>query len=271
MSIITVQGVLNGLQAPQYFNKVQSAAIVLGRLQSYWGVAGAPGAGTFNTTLAGGTYSSSSSQVTGQIPHFDPASGNSYLARFEVSSLQQCNALVCDRLWDNGGITITSTTAQTVNSVTWPARDNTGTTNGVGVLLGVEVSAATGAGTPTLTIGYTNSAGTAGRTATNYDLTTASATAGGFYRMGLQAGDLGVQSVQSITLSATWTSGTINIVAYRVLGEASTVNNVLPATMDALTGGFTQIFNGTVPFLMIFGTSFAGTVSICGQYVEAQG
>lgn len=270
MAITTLAGALAGMQPMWYFTKASTAATVVGHPYSYWGTGGFPGAGTYNTTLNGGTYSSSGGLVSGQIPHFDPVSGNSYLSRFQGQSSASGGLLMlCDRLWDNGGITITSTSAQAIVSPAWPARDANGATSGQGILLGVEVSAAVGVGTPTLTLGYTNSAGTAGRTGTNVDPTTASAIAASFYRIGLQAGDVGVQSVQSLTLSATWTSGTINVVAYRVLAALELPTAATSFAIDAFTGGMPQIFNGTVPFLIFITAAAAAAIS--GQYGETQG
>jgi hypothetical protein len=210
--------------------------------------------------------------IAGAIPYIDPPGGqNGYLARFQATTGGSAGMVfLCDRIWDNGGINITSTSLQAIASPTWPARDNTGTTNGVGVLLGVEVSATTGAGTPTLTLGYTNSSGTASRTATNIDATVASSLLGTFYRIGLQAGDYGVQSVQSITLSATWTSGTINVVAYRVLAALEMSAQQNGFAIDAVTGGFPQLFNGCTPFGIFIATATT-TTNLFGHFVACQG
>src|SRR5437879_4184984 len=266
MAISTLDGALGGMQPPQAIAKAQLTTII-GRPVSYWATAGVPGAGSFDTTLNGVVLSSTSALVAGQIPHTDPGSGNSYLARFSALAESGGILLLCDRLWHNGGFTITSTTAQNITSPTWPARDNAGTTNGAGVLLGVEVSAAVGAGTPTLTAAYTNSAGTASRSATNLDATVASAAAATFFRIGLQAGDVGVKSVQSLTLSATWTSGTINLVAYRVLAALEMSASNAGYALDAITSGFPQLYNGVVPFLIFIASTATGS-RISGSYVE---
>jgi hypothetical protein len=271
VAITTLNGVLAGMQVGQFFAKAGAGA-TLGKPTSFWAVGGAPGAGSFNGSLTGGTYSSTGGLVAGQIPHVDPPSGNAYLARFSCSvSAAPGIVMLCDRLWDNGGFTITSNTAQSLpNSVPWPARDATGTTNGVGVVLGVEISATVGAATPTITVGYTNSSGTAGRSASNIDPTTSAAGTNAFFRIGLQAGDVGVQSVQNLTLSASWVSGTMNLVAYRVLATVEIPVTAYTGTVDALTSGFPQIFNGTVPFL-IFTGNVGVSSGLIGQYIETQG
>jgi hypothetical protein len=193
------------------------------------------------------------------------------LARFSgVASAQAGILLLCDRLWHNSGFTITSTAAQTVNSVAFPARDRNGSTNGEGVLLGVEISTATGSGTPTITANYTNQAGTSGRTATNSTATVGSSAAGTFYPIGLAAGDTGVRSVQTLTLSATWTSGTMHLVAYRVLATLELPAAGIPNAVDALTSGMPRLYNTSVPFL-IFIPQTTTTTQLSGSVVYTQG
>ena len=132
------------------------------------------------------------------------------------------------------------------------------------------MSAATGAGTPTITIGYTNSAGTASRTATNIIATVASSAIGATYFIGLQAGDVGVRSVQSLTLSATWTSGTINLVAYRVLADLELAGAFVPNAVDFLTGGAPRLYDGVMPWLVFIPATTTAT-NVSGTYQETHG
>ena len=270
MAITTLDGVIAGFQAPRYIGKALSGTLVATRPWTFWAQTGVPGVGAYDTTLDGVTLSSTSAQVAGQIPHADPASTNAYLARFQASVSQAGVVMLCDRLWHNGGYTITSTSGQNSTTPTWPARDTAGSTNGDGILLALEVSANVGAGTPTITIGYTNQAGTASRTATNILTTVASPIAGSVYLIGLQAGDSGVRSVQSLTLSATWTSGTINLAAYRLLAAVEVYGANSGSAVDAITGGFTRIYNGTVPYVMFYPSTTTAS-ALTATYVEAHG
>ena len=276
MAITTIDQVAAGMRPPMQFTKAVTATLVAGRPASLWSLAGNPGAGGFDTTLNGVTLSSTSALVSGQIPHYDPASGNAYLARLTASATIPGSVLLLDRIWHNGGYTITITTAQTITSPTWPSRcptsgtDDTPATTGHAVLLALEVSAATGAGTPTITISYTNQAGTAGRSATNIIATVATSAIGATYFIGLQAGDTGVRSVQSLTLSATWTSGTINLVAYRTLASLDLSAAFVSNSIDFLTGGGPRIYNGTVPWLVFIPNTTTAS-NIQGVYVETQG
>lgn len=270
MAILTLDGALAGMQPMRTIAKATTATLVAGRPASLWSLAGSPGAGGFDATLNGVALSSSSAMVAGQIPHTDPGSGNAYLARFTGTSNQPGTLLLCDRLWHNGGYTITSTSAQNTTFPGLPSRSGDGTANGDGVYAAVEVSAATGAGTPTLTLGYTNQANTATRTATNIAATVASSAIGAFYQIGLQAGDTGIRSVQSLTLSATWTSGTINLVLYRILAALPISQANVHNEIDVLTGGFQRLYNGVVPF-MVFVPNTTTAAFISGSYIETQG
>lgn len=271
MAITTLDGIIAGAQQPRFFSKTMVAAAVVGRPASLWAGPGIPGAGSYDTTLNGVTLSSTSAMVNGQIPFTDPVSGNSYLSRFSGFVAGSGGTLIlADRIWHNGGFTITSTSAQSITSPTWPARDADGTTNGNGILLGLEVSSATGAGTPTVTISYTNESGTPGRTATNVDATAASSVAGSFFRIGLQAGDKGVRSIQSLTLSATWTSGTMNLVAYRPLAMIEISGSGAANAIDAVTSGMPKLYNGSVPY-PIFIAATAGSSIFTGCMSVTQG
>lgn len=266
MAITTADQLLAGMKPANDFLKVATPTLVAGRPHSLFYLAGMPGAATASANaLAGAALTT----YAGQLPFGNPASGSAYLARLQAQATIPGTLLLCDRLWHNAGITITSNTAQTIDSVAWPARDANGSTNGVGVLCGVEVSAATGAGTPTMTIGYTNSANTDTRTATNIIATVATSAAGAFYPIGLQAGDDGIRSIQTFTLSATWTSGTIHLVAYRILARLDLGVTPINA-IDALTGGMPKAYDNTVPFLIFIPSTTTASV-ISGHVIWSHG
>ena len=278
MAISTLDGALGGMQCPQFSCKVATPTLVAGRPASLWYLAGQPGAGLTPANTANGVVlSSTSALVNGQIPHYDPGAGNSYLARLSASASGQGGVLLlCDRLMHIGGnsggsaISVTTTTAQTINSTTLPARDRAGSTNGDAVLAALEIITATGAGTATPSIGYTNQGGTASHTGNALDTYVASSAIGAFYRFQLQAGDTGVQSIQSLTLGVSMTSGTIALVLYRVLASLELIAAGIPNAIDALTSGFPRLFNGTVPFFVFIpNTTTAAAVS--ATYVETQG
>ena len=143
-----------------------------------------------------------------------------------------CILMLVDRLGFYPITTVTTTTAQTLNNtVPFPSGRHT---NGAGLRAYMVTSSgaattAMGAATPNLSINYTNQAGTSGRTTpTTLPIgTTANAkgaiaysgTGVGKYGpfMPLAAGDSGIQSVQSVTISTSYVSGVLNLVICRPL------------------------------------------------------
>lgn len=279
MAITTLAGALSGMQPPQAFSKLFSNNFSVNAYPlSSWYAGGVPQAGTMNTTTSGGVaLSSSSALVPGQIPHFDPPSGNSYLGRFSATVQTAGLLLLCDRLLHCGkaggsAISVTSFSAQTLNTTTLPARDDNGQTNGVGVQCGIEISSGTGAFSSIYaTVSYTNSSGTSGRSGTTVsDL--ASVAQGQIFPLQLAAGDFDVRSVQSLTLSASLTSGGIGIVLYRILAGLEIPVNSANTVLDALTSGFPQIYNGCVPFLIFVPLGLGGPLGqLSGTYTETWG
>lgn len=267
MAITTLDGLIAGMQYPCEFVKAATPTLVAGRPHSLFYLAGIPGAAIAPSPGLSGVALTS---YAGQLPFANPASGNSYLARLVGQATIAGQLILCDRLWHNSGFTITSTAAQTVNSVSWPSRSADGTTNGAGVILGVEISTATSSGTPTITVNYTNQANTSGRSATNIVATSSSSAIGAFYPIGLAAGDTGVRSVQTLTLSVTWTSGTMHLVAYRILARLDLSSANTPSSLDAVTGGLPRLFDNTVPFLLFVPSATTASV-ITGHAIWSQG
>jgi hypothetical protein len=266
--ITTLDGALAGMQYPREFIKAVTGTLVAGRPHSLFYLAGMPGAAVAPTP---GLVGAALTTYAGQIPFTNPASGeNTYLARLQAMATQAGSLLLCDRLWHNSGITITSTSEQAfTNSVQIPARDALGTNAGEQVLAAVEVSGVTGSGTPTLTLKYTNQGGTQDKTATNVVNTVASSIAGTFYPIGLAAGDRGIQKAQSIQLSATWNSGTIHVVLYRIIARLELLAQI-PNALDAITSGFPRLYDNSVPFL-VFIPNTTTTSNISGHAIFTQG
>lgn len=260
MAITSLDGVIAGLQAPVPFLKTSFTGQAAGGYHSSFYIAGTPGAATAPSPgLAGAALTS----YAGQLSFPGAVSGQTvYLAGLDVSSAANVGSiLVVDRLWHNSGIVSATTTAQTVNSVAFPARDATGTTNGVNVLVGLEVSTATTNGAPitNTTMSYTDSAGTAAQTATITSFP-ANAVVGTFVPFNLATGDVGVRSIQTITLGTSYGTGVVNLVAYRIIAAAGIpVPNVSNA-QDAVQLGFPTLYANTVPFIIYVLSGTAGGI-----------
>jgi hypothetical protein len=124
MAITTIDGAIAGMTWPRHFAKGITPTLVIGKPQSLWTLAGTPGVGAQDTSLNGIALDGGTTMINGQINFTNPGSGNTYLARMSGWSTTSGTLLLCDRLWMNGGFTITTTGAQAISAcATWPARE----------------------------------------------------------------------------------------------------------------------------------------------------
>lgn len=174
--------------------------------------AGMPGAAAIATAGSGNTCSRT---TVGACP-IPPPNATSYITSWEAVGTTIKSIVMCDRLVETSGLSGIVITAQTVNSVALPARA-TGATD-VELWLEIYTLAGTTA-SASVTASYTNQSGTAGRTATLIGGIPASGTPiNRTYPFALQAGDTGVQSVQTVTIgTSTGVAGNIGIVLRRSL------------------------------------------------------
>lgn len=282
MTITTFDGVLAGAQKTQYLHFVSGASSSTNKMFSHWNNGGTNNLsnGKYDITTAGGVVlNSTPSLIDGMIPHFDPAPGKiAYVSRFAIKSNPGSVIMLADRLWHCGctntgtQLSVTSTAVQNVASVTWPPRDEIGSTNGVGVFIGVEVGSVLGAGVPVYSITGYDQNKQALVNAQNTNITITTAPQGFFmpFRNGANTGSQGVSNVTTFTGSVSSTSGMIVLVAYRPLMYLSPISGGTSITGDPIIGGFPQIYNGAVPFILEF-TQTAAARSMYGTYTETQG
>lgn len=226
---------------PRHYYKTGTAAEGSGYWYCFAKDNGYPGAWSPGTPGTDGrTTDGTTAADAGCIPIWTPT-GSLYLEQVNQVATTSTSIVTWDILWVNTALSVTTTTAQTIASFpTLPARDDNGTTNGDGCMVGILFTAAsTNAGTITnSTISYTNSAGTSGRTGTldtnTGDIIPATPVVGTVVWFQLAAGDLGVRSVQSITLATSLVSGSISlIVARAIAGHGIPAANV----------GFDNVYN----------------------------
>jgi hypothetical protein len=187
--------------------RIAAAAAVtttIGFWNSLWQYNGHPAGGAVPTTAAVPTRA-----TTGSLFQANPGGGRQKWITGIAGTCATYGTLVLyDRLLHNGGLSGTVITAQTVGGTL------TRYTNGDGNQIWLEIYTQIGNTQTTVTASYTNQAGVAGRT------TTARLIGGASYReaqrvlqLPLQAGDTGVQSVESVTLAATTgTAGDFGVV-----------------------------------------------------------
>lgn len=269
MAITTLDGVVAGMQIPKPLTKIGIATAAVGAMRGYtpWYVAGNPGAATASSDGVNGAAVTGNS-VAGQIPRTNPSSANAYLARFAVNASTAGTMWLIDRLWQNSGLTVTSTTAQAITPASLPSRSGDGTSNGAQVMAAIEWSATGGAGTPTVTLTYTDQDGNTGATGTFTGV--ASPPVGTFEIFTLAAGDTGIRAPTSFIQSATRTSGTMHLVLFRVLAMLEVSSANIGNAIDALTGGMPRLYDGTVPQLLWFPSATTAT-NFTGTYIETHG
>lgn len=267
MAITSLDGVIAGMRPPEDLVKVGAAMATAGIWHSKFYEAGRPGAAAVPTI---GTTGTALTTHTGAFPWTNPSSGNSYLARMQVCSSVLGSLMLADRLWHNSGLLATTTAAQSVSSNAWPARDRDGSTNGENVQVALEVTGSLGAtAQASCTISYTNSSGTAGRVGTVSGIPVSSPT-GTFLPFTLQAGDTGVRSVQTFTLTTTLVSGSISLVAYRQIALVPCPQPGVGNAVDAVSGGFPRLYNNSVLFVCWLASS-SGGADLSGQLIVTQG
>ena len=221
------------------------------------------------TNLAFQALTDATTSATG-IPHGGNVSGFKHLvsaaAQTAAATTAPCVLMLVDLLGFYPITTVTTTGAQTLNNtVTLPRY-----TDGAGVQAFLTPSTVMGAATPNLSIGYTNSAGTAaratpatlpiGNTAAAVTSIVYSGTGSGKFGpfMPLQAGDAGIRSVQSVNISASYLSGVLNLVLCRPLLTLPITTLGVTAERDLVNQfmSMPKIFDGAcLAWLMLAGAA----------------
>jgi hypothetical protein len=167
-------------------------------MASAWTYDGYPAGGAVPTTAEIPTLS-----TTGALTFTPPGGGRE---KFMVSTFVNPQIggvyLLYDRLFHIGGLSGTSTADQTVQgSPASPAL--TRNTGGKGNIAWYEIYTTVGTAPATLTMTYTNQAGTGGKTASINIGQTNFREVSRAQRIPLAAGDTGIQAIEKIALSAT--------------------------------------------------------------------
>jgi len=179
-----------------------ATAPIIGRGCSLWTYDGTPASGAVPTVGAIPDRS-----TTGALPFLVATGGrDTHLIGTSVTPLTAGVYLLYDRLFHIGGLSGTSTAAQSVQgSPASPAL--TRNTGGAGNIAWYEIYTLIGATGTTLTMNYTNQAGTSGQTstinigATNFREVTR------VQRIPLAAGDTGIRAINTVQNTAT--TGTV--------------------------------------------------------------
>jgi hypothetical protein len=178
--------------------------------------------------------------------------------------------VLCDRLSHQGGLSGTATGAQTTNL---PTAALTRYTDGVGVMLGLEIYTQIGTTATTITASYTDQDGNTGQT------TAATAWGATGFReasrlvvLPLAAGDTGVRAVASVTAAATTgTAGNFGVTLFKPLVAIPCVGSVIQ-DHDALLGMSSQLVqildDACLFWLYVSTTTTAGVLQASLEFIE---
>lgn len=258
-----------GGQSHQVY-KVGTASEAIGQWYCLSKDTGSPGAWAVGTPGLGGRATDGTAAAdAGAIPVRNPSSGTNYLTGFCATGTTGHYFHLLDIMWINSGLAVTTTTIQNINSVAFPARDDAGTTNGQGVMVGLLCTATAGnAGiVTTITMVYTNSAGVGSKTATMSSFA-ATNIVGTITWFQLAAGDVGVRSIQSITLGTTLTSGSVSIIAGRTI--ASTPGLVANIGGNTDLGRGVPLYNGVCLFPTYLSSATTATNFMATLAIESR-
>ena len=262
MPITSLDQLLAASNQLKSFGKVSMTAKAAGTFQSLWTAAGLPTAGANPASLA---MVIPTSATAGALPFVNPATGLSYISKISSSQQTIGTLILYDRIAHSSGLNGTLTTAQAVNGA-----DLTRHTTGEDVELFLEVYTATGATASSVTISYTNSAGVAGRKTPAVAMQV-TPVVGQMLPIPLQAGDTGIRSVQSVTLSAsTATAGNFGITLVKRIAEIPITVAGTGVVLDPFALGFPEIENNACLSFMVV-TSTTSTGFITGTINIAQG
>ena len=198
--------------------KVGTAPEAAGQYYCFAKDGGAPGAWLPGTPGINGRNTDGTTVADrGCISAGTPISGINYIRDIVTTASQAGTFILADVLWVNTGLVVTTTTAQAITQPTLPLRDNLVTSNGFGIGAGLLVTTATtnAAVINNITLQYTNSDGVAGRIGTMSF--PATAVIGTFVPFQLAQGDIGIRSIQSITLGTSLTAGAVSLICYNFL------------------------------------------------------
>jgi hypothetical protein len=216
---------------------IVTSTVVLGRPHDLWRFSVPLGA--IPTTAA-----VPDKDTLGAIGPRDAGSGlQNSIVGYRLSALNPGAYIICDRLAHSGGLSGTTTGAQTTNL---PTPTLTRHTSGVGVMIGLTIYTAIGTTATTVSATYTNQGGTGSRVT---PLVQIGATGfNGVNRMillPLQDGDSGVKSVESVTLTASTVSaaGNFGVTLFKPL-----YTMCVESTSGVASGGFvTGLSSGGIP------------------------
>lgn len=251
MAITTVDGIVASLKQTIPYNRTASRTSVAAVPFSVFDLAGNPGAGSLAVgNTANGIVPTDAIAGCPTINAFSGANIG-YLARVDFSNTVASRLCIYDRVFSCG--TYAFNAAQTLSSQPSYA-SRLPNTDYKGLELWIEAATAF-TGNQSIAVTYTNQDGTAGRT-TGTIATGFAPIQGRMLRLNLQAGDTGIQKIESVT-STVATVGTFNVHVMRKLwcGRVQFTND--GDVHEFTKTGQQQVFADSSLFYMVIADSTA--------------
>jgi hypothetical protein len=214
MAIGTADGWFAAARQKILLQKTSSATAVAANPLSLWGIAGNPGAGTMSAgNTANGVVFTDATAGSPLIRAFG-GGATGYLAALRYRNSVIGGGVLYDRLFGVGAITLTAGTTTLTAQPAYTSRLPGGNDYGNLEIL-LEFTTVNNAAATTVAVTYTNEAGTTGRS-TGASGSLLSFAVNRVVAMPLQAGDKGVQKIESVIVTTTGT-GAINVIVARRL------------------------------------------------------
>lgn len=219
MAITTADGWFAAARQSGLIRKTSTATSVALNPTSLLDVTGTPGAGSLS--IGNTTTGVVPTDATAGFPTINAFGGSAkgYLASAQFRNTVLGGAILYDRIWHAGSVSMTSLATTTFSSQPSYTGRLPGGTDYSGLEIILEINATVSATATTVSVGYTNESGTTGRS------TGATNSLSGFAArrlvfMPLQAGDESVQRIDSLTVGGTVaTTGSVNVIVARRLAE----------------------------------------------------
>ena len=219
MTIATLDGYIASAKQQISLNKTASRVSVAAAWFSIFDLAGNPGAGVLagTSTAAGVVPSGSAGTLTAGVPVINNFGSGALgqLSIVDFGSSVACRKMVMDCLFKAGAYAFNAAVtlaAQPSYASRIPLQNAAADYTGTQIWIET-VTAFTG--NLSVAVTYTNQAGVTGRT-TGVFATGTALTVGRMMQLPLQAGDTGVQKIESVTATVA-TAGTFNVLVFRNL------------------------------------------------------
>jgi len=216
MAITTADGLVAAAKWPITYTKTAAVTSIAANWFSMLDVAGAPGAGSLAIgNTANGVVPDDTTAGFPSIPSFG-GGATGYLTTVQYGCTVASRLAIYDRLFHAGSISLTTLGTTTLTSQpSFLGRVPGGA--GAECEIWLEINTAVSATATTVAVAYTNSDGTTGRT-TGATTSLSGYTTRRLIRLPFQAGDRGVQKIESVTVGGTVaTAGTVNVIVARPL------------------------------------------------------